>query len=97
MKKLMLGAALLLTSCATAPTSTPFLSPDGRQAFGVNCGDFGMSACYTAAREACGGDYEVMESVDKTVPYSNPATGQIYGIADQRLYVICKAGAKQAS
>ncbi len=88
MRRFLAVAAIAASSCATVPAVTPFLSPDGRQAYGILCED-GMSACYTRAREACGGDYEVMRTVDTSVPYTNPATGQLYALADQRLYVTC--------
>lgn len=90
MKRLLVLVALAAASCVSDPAPKPFVSPDGRQAFAVDCSQSGLSACYTRAREACGGDYEIMRTVDGSVPVTNPVTGQLVSLNDQRLYVSCK-------
>jgi len=89
MKRLVVLAALAAVSCVSDPPPTSFLSPDGRQAFAINCSQSGLSACYIRAREACGGDYEIMRTVDGSVPVTNPGTGQLVSLNDQRLYAVC--------
>lgn len=92
MKRLVVVSAIALTGCLSDPPPSSFVAPDGRAAFSVNCSQGGMTACYTAAREACGGNYEILQAVDATAPISNARTGQIISVADQRIYVACASG-----
>lgn len=87
---LLVCAAAALGSCASAPSVTAFQSPDGRPAFAIDCSDTGLSSCYTTARESCGGNYEIMRTVDGSVPITNPVTGQLVSLNDQRMYVSCE-------
>lgn len=89
MKKLALVALLGLGGCATDAPPRAFTAPDGRAAFAIQCSESGMSVCYDRARASCGGNYEVLQTVDGAVPISNPSTGQIIPLNDQRLYVAC--------
>lgn len=88
MKKLVVVAALL-AGCATPPSATPFVSPDGKSAFLIACGDGGMPACHAEARRVCGGNYSVTSTVDSSRTVSNPVTGQVASLAYQRLQIMC--------
>lgn len=67
---------LLLAGCSSAPQE--FVGPDGRAAFVVACDDWGeaMPVCYTKAREKCGGNFDVVASVNdrKPVPSTSVTT-----------------------
>lgn len=94
MKKVGLVGLLVLGACASDPPPRAFTAPDGRPAFAITCSESGMSVCYDRARASCGGNYDILQTVDGAVPISNAVTGQIVPLNDQRLYVAC---AKQLS
>jgi hypothetical protein len=59
---------LAVAGCANAPAE--FTGPDGRAAFVVECDGWGeaMPICYERARAKCGGNYDVIASVDDRRP-----------------------------
>ena len=61
MKRFGLGVMLLLMGCASAH---PMTAPDGRRAFATICERNWQTIadCHKAAREACGGDYDVLRT-----------------------------------
>lgn len=73
----VVGAA----GCASAVR--PITSPDGRAGFVVGCDAWGESAdvCYAKAREACGGDFDILSRTDET--------SETYGLR-RRIEVACK-------
>ena len=88
MRVLVVAAiALGMTSCASDPK--PFIGPDGRQAFTVTCDDWGeaMELCYSKARTVCGGNYDVIASVDDRKPVPSTAVT----VPVRSLSVSCKA------
>lgn len=89
MKRLIVVAALVFGACATDPEPQSFISPDGKQAFAVTCSNSGMAACYTKAREACSGDFQIIQTVDTSSTISDKRTGQVFAIPDQRMMVTC--------
>lgn len=70
MRVLIAAAAVTLVGCSTTSSVRQITTPDGRKGFSVSCDGWGETSdlCYTKAREACGGDYEVMNRFEERTP-----------------------------
>lgn len=79
---LVLVAVVVVAGCASSVRS--IMAPDGRAGFVVGCDGWGEAAdlCFSKAREACGGDYDIIARTDET----SPTRG-----LTRRIEVACKA------
>ena len=87
---LALGLIVALAGCvSTGPVVEPFTTPDGRVAKIAYCGgiDLQMSNCHVAARESCGGNYEVVEQVETPRVYT--MMGSVHSTQSRRIVFIC--------
>lgn len=74
MKKLILASLMLLASCATVK---PLYVKDGIQVYRATCNGLArdIGDCYALASEQCGGNFEVINSMEKESEFFVPATG----------------------
>lgn len=89
----VLATLMLFGSCATpaTPVVEPFTTPDGKKASIAYCGgdELRMTDCHAAARNSCGGNYSVIESVEMPREISNgPYT---YPTVSRRIVFACSA------
>ena len=75
---------------ATWFVKSTIATPDGKAGFSVSCNEGGMAACYTMAREACGGNYDIIDSDKRSIPVTNPVTGQLVSLNRQSISIACK-------
>lgn len=71
MHKVFIAAALItLGAAGCAPVVKPMTTPDGQKGFLVSCDGSAddWASCYSAATQACGGQYTVLDRTETSTP-----------------------------
>lgn len=78
-------SSFILSGCATS-SAKPMVGPDGSAHQLVTCGY--IEGCYEKAREACGGNYKIVNSTSDTSGVSDHVSSTVS--TDYQLLVKCE-------